>query len=197
VTVICGLHLAGVGTWIAADSRATAGQHVRPYPVQKWTERGPWYIGVTGDWRTATLIRGAEQIGQCADARAVGDAVRKLLLDDGYIAGTGRGAKEFDNAILIASPDGLWSLDTTFALAQVPNEIFMAHGSGREYALGAAFALGVAGPDQRRVMYAAVDAACKFDAGCGGEVFVKLLEQSRDTAPVRYVKTVDPSIVGY
>ncbi|MGQ9369044.1 hypothetical protein [Azospirillum sp. ST 5-10] len=166
-------------TWIASDTLLIAGS-MRQFGRPKWVVRPPWAAGVAGHLRTINLIEDAadEFFGGLADGPAgVSEFTRRLrqrLKAEEY-RGTeeGPGPLDFGQAILLARPDGVWAVGCDFSIMPVPADHLAAEGTGREYAVGAAFALAThAALSRRERLAVAVETAMAFDIGCGGEVWL-------------------------
>lgn len=138
----------------------------------KWVRRGDCSIGVSGTYRVIPLLASAQGMPQ-EDPFAIGTWIRDVLAEDGFQSRDDSGGpKSFDIEILLARPGRLWLLDASLTPIEVPPGEFMAVGSGREYARGAAHALSFASPaDQVR---AAVQAAIDLEyETCGGKPVVE------------------------
>lgn len=141
----------------------------------KWVRRGVWAFGVSGVCRALPLIAAGPEVPQDSPL-AVGIWLRNALLEDGFqpLEEGGGGPKVFDVSVLLARAGRLWLLDGSLTPLAVPAGQLMATGSGREYARGAAHALGEAPPEDR--VRAAVQAAIDLEyEGCGGEPIVEWL----------------------
>lgn len=185
MTIVCAQRC-GDETWIGSDSRMVANFMLYPQPVQKWFLVDDWWVGFSGSYRMADLLRyRAPSLANLVSAFAVTNALRALTVDDGWKPieeGSRDGPTRMDiNCILVSPGLDVYEFGTAGVVCPAGDE-FTAMGSGYEYALGAAEALsrirsengsGFIGPEIR--MRAAIAAACKYDLGCGGEPFVKRL----------------------
>ena len=81
----------------------------------------------------------------------------------------------FASELLIASPRGIFGLESNFALARVPLNYY-AIGSGEELALGSMFCSRKMGDPSVVAVETAVEAATKFSKSCGFDVHIKCYE---------------------
>lgn len=154
-------------TWIGADSMTNyAGTCL--YTTQKWVTWNGWGIASAGDHRTnSLLLEHVDRIlGEASTHFEVAENVRSMLQEDGYNQDHEEGAQSFGQQMIIANHDGVWAVSPSFALIDIkPGELW-ADGSGRAFALGAAYSV-KAGP--REKIEAAIDAAIRYDDSCGGD----------------------------
>ena len=139
----------------------------------KWIIRGQWAIGVSGAYRTQQLIERAT-LPETDDPFVLATWIRDTLLADGYKPDE-HDPPVFNGHILLATPGRVWMVNGCFATVEVKG--FAAVGSGREYALGAAWMASTpecaAWDDKRWIVDQAVMAAIAKDRdGCGGEQIV-------------------------
>jgi ATP-dependent protease HslVU (ClpYQ) peptidase subunit len=166
----------GRGTWIGSDT-AVCSDSIRQAFGPKWAVRPPWAIGVAGHLRAANvLFRGADGLLQgLADPHEFALRVRAHLQADGFRdAAAERGPLDLSQIVMLAHPDGVWSIGADFSVLPVPAGTLWAEGSGREVALGAGHALLQAGfgADGGEVLRRALEAAIALDITCGGEAWV-------------------------
>lgn len=177
MTVICALHEPGVGTWIGTDSQATiGGDRVLPGPIAKHVEVGRFWLLMSGHPRSRSLVeQNAEALAKHWDVFALATAIRDVLKADGWHPTGDKGeAEDFGQRVIFAAPEGIWDSDGSFNLVPWPSGELCARGSGCEIALGAAHALRGRPPQDR--VRAALDAACAINTGCGGPLFIRLVE---------------------
>lgn len=179
MTIICALHQDGQ-TFIGADSRVLAGGLPLPGPAKKWrvSQDSRRAIGVSGDARTVHLIRQSQIFSATNTPEEVVEFVRDLVRDDGHAgkASEDIGPLRFGNSMIYADANGVWDIDSTFALWRIDDGRLWARGSGMDYALGADHALRSRDGgrlDSRGRVTIAIEAAIGHDVGCGGEIFVQ------------------------
>ncbi len=142
----------------------------------KFQRVGKWMIGCAGEGRFETSIRAwAPQLGQATDAVDLANAIRKILIDEGFKTRDSPGSLQFDDIEMIfASADGIYAVDSCFAVDELPPDYFFAMGSGMHYALGAAWAVKqVRSTTHQVVMHTAISAAITYSTGCGGNVYIE------------------------
>lgn len=187
MTTLVGLHCAGQGTWIGADSQTTA-DNLRMGPVSKWVRKGRWAVGCAGNLRTLYLMQ-TESDGLLDGVRSVDEVLRRLerlMANHNYAAATLEpfGPPSWGQSFLIASDEGLWDIDISLSVLPIPSGTLWACGSGRDFALGAGHAAAEADPDRR--VRAAMDAAITYDVLTGHGMFIDHLvpiasaDKSRD-----------------
>ncbi len=82
---------------------------------------------------------------------------------------------DLDSSFLIASPKGIFYVASDMSVTAFDN--YFAIGSGQDYALGACHALKSSKQTAARLASAAAQAACAYDAYCGGEINVVEVKQ--------------------
>lgn len=176
MTIIAALHAEGQ-TWIGADSLCTFGNERSQAPAEKWVVRwdGRVAVGFSGHSRAGMVARrslfGATKSD---DAWEVAQALRSILDADGWKPVDGDGAKRHDVNLVFASLTEVALVDMAFAVHQMPDGVPVMGGSGSGYAEGAAYAM--RGQPARDVVCVALEAACRFDTSCGGDLFIQKLE---------------------
>ena len=162
MTIICALP-DGDETILGCDQRA--GDYLVP---TKWVVHGRWAIGVSGAYRTQQLIERAT-IPITDDPFVVSTWIRGLMIEDGYKSES-NDPPGFESNILLSTPGRVWSVKGCFTAIEVAG--FAAAGSGREYAIGAAWAAKKNGAAMEIVDYAVRAAICNDPDGCGGDSVV-------------------------
>lgn len=169
MTIICAIPN-GDETILGCDQKA--GDFLVP---AKWIIRGQWAIGVSGAYRTQQLLERAT-LPETDDPFVLATWIRDTLSADGYKPADGdHDPPSLDGHILLATPGRVWMVHGCFATVEVYG--LAAIGSGREYALGAAWMASTPGfmnwDDRKWVVERAVMAAIAKDRdGCGGEQIV-------------------------
>jgi ATP-dependent protease HslVU (ClpYQ) peptidase subunit len=174
MTVICGLHHRGE-TWIGADSRAT-GNHgiVFASSVKKWAVGPSAAIGLSGEAiGTQVLHRNRDEILKTGAPMEIVDRMADALKPHFKESGDGDGAKAWGFTTLLATHHAIYDVDSTFMALEIESGVLWARGSGKEYAIGAGHAMRGDNPMAR--IRRALEAACQFDSGCGGQLFIHRL----------------------
>jgi len=80
----------------------------------------------------------------------------------------------FDNSLLLANARGVWSVYASYAPLAIKSHHIAAHGSGSEYALGAAHSMRSHSCAITRVK-ACLDASLYYDVNSGGKPWLDVL----------------------
>lgn len=99
--------------------------------------------------------------------------LKDLFAEDGFNTDTAKGPKDYGQAIILANNSGIWMIGPCFEMVTIPPGELCAEGCGLEYAFGAGAAL--QGGDAETVVRKAVEAAIRYDDGCGGEPWIDCL----------------------
>jgi len=75
---------------------------------------------------------------------------------------------DLDSSFLIVSPKGIFYVASDMSVTEFDR--YFAIGSGQDYALGACHVLGSTRQSAAKVASTAAEAACAYDAYCGGEI---------------------------
>lgn len=180
MTIICALREPGVGTWIGADSR-TVLNGTPTDTVKKWVQVSEsWWVGVSGQWRAMALIQRYAMRANGDDFACAGDVFKAIERAQDLAQWRGvesDGRPPFRRSgFLIASATSIFYICGEGSM--VEHDGFWAAGSGADYALGAAHALG--GMDAKDRMEYAIDAAVTFDVHCGGKTFIELIPETEN-----------------
>ena len=168
MTIICAQRVEG-GVLIGSDSRVCKGSFVCPQGQSKWAATlGGLWVGWSGHLRSMLLT---------TDKGSVWDYVvahRGRLRDDCWDVGeTGNGGPaNYASDLIIVDKGRVFHVHGSGSIVDFGDN-FCAEGSGHEYAYGAAYALRAENAELRMRM--AIEAACKYDTDCGGDVFIKLV----------------------
>lgn len=193
MTTLVGLHYPGRGTWFGSDSRATS-DNLKIGPIVKWVRHGRWAVGCAGDLKTLNIMQTETDalLNGARSASEISKRMERMLATHNFSAASdGFGPPAWGQSFLIASDEGLWDMDMTLSLFQVPGGTLWATGSGRDFALGAGFA-SVEEKDPRRRVELAVNAAMTFDVMSGHGAHIDHLEPHRAVKPHASVKISTP-----
>lgn len=175
MTVICAINTKS-GTWIGSDSR-TMGFRAHDC-VRKWSLGHGWAVGAAGHLRTINLLEANADtlLKGLKDAFEFALRARNLLRDDGYRLPKEdeSGPAELGQYMVLANGRGVWQIGCDFSIVRHRRNDFVSDGSGGEIAAGAYFALGPKVKPEVG-MRTAIQAAIRFDAGCGGRIFLRKL----------------------
>lgn len=157
--------------WIGSDSRISSDGFIYPSPAQKWiVSHDEWWIGVCGAARALILVTEYPDEWGGKDAFAVANSIRRLLQNDGWNEQENKGyAPSYQSSYILASKLGVWAVSSNFCVTDFGYE-FCAEGSGHQYAYGVSFC---AQDDPMHTIPMAIKAAIKYDADCGGEIFMR------------------------
>ena len=165
------------GSWIGADTQATSEHFIWPERIVKWVPAGRWRVGCAGNGKTPQLVRdGYHVLKELHDPGDVAAWLVELLAVSGYRnvrKDDEPGAPNYGQDLLLASADGVWSIDGDGLITE-PSWGFFAAGSGSDYAYGAAHAMRGSGGEA--MVRAALEAAAAFDTGTGGDLIVERVE---------------------
>jgi ATP-dependent protease HslVU (ClpYQ) peptidase subunit len=173
MTIIAAVNSGG-RTYIGSDSQITSGNLKLPY-ANKWLISPGRHlaIGHSGAARGMNvLMQHWDLLQKYDDVDEIAQHIRQALKDDGW-TNDDKGTPCYEVSIIIATPDAVWHIFTDFTILRAPEGALVAHGSGSDFALGAAFAM--QGKKPERVMQAALEAACAFDTYCGGPIRIERL----------------------
>ncbi len=158
--------------WIGSDSRISSDGFIYPSYAQKWVpSHDGWWIGVCGSNRALNLVTEYPAKWGGGNAFDTANSIRDLLKEDGWNEDDDKGgAPMFKNSYILASNlFGVWAVSSNFCVTNFHYE-FCAEGSGHQYAYGAAFC---AQGHPQHIIPVAIGAAIKYDADCGGDIFVR------------------------
>ena len=176
MTCIVGVDL-GDRVVIAADQRVMCG----PEPVNdrhgKLFRVGKWLYGLSGTAAAQSALRRAAT--SLADAKTLDDfeaaVAAALRAADFHCEPQGGGPKSVGTSLLATSGDGLALLFSDGGHTLLPVGQPVACGSGAEYALG--YLSGVP-PTSEQALRGAVLAAIRWNAYCGGEPQVEVVQRA-------------------
>lgn len=176
MTVICAMHEAGVGTWIASDTWQTSeGTFVGH--AQKWTPVEGGAIASCGTTVARNIIREHR-----SEIRADWTSIQlfrwiKPLLDaHGFKPRAEDGEPPYYGCqFLLATPRGVVSSGGDGGGTDHGDRSFASRGSGAYIADGAAWALLRRGASPCEIVSEAVTAAIAHGSGCGGDLWIDCL----------------------
>lgn len=174
MTVICALHQNGE-TWIGADSRA-CGSHgqIIAGSIKKWIVSADAAIGSNGEAiATQILHRNRAVILHVPNPCQIADEFKSLIIPAFKESGDTESAKAWGVSSLIATHHGVYDVDSAFHVMEINRGTLWARGAGRDFAIGAGNATRGDNPMAR--VRKALEMACEFNAGCGGQLFIHRL----------------------
>ena len=179
MTIVCGYKDRGGKVWLGADSRTVGGRHIFPESVEKIIRHGRWTVGHSGNETGLALLRRKGQaIAETDDPYEVVEIMQGLYKEADYKRRPDdNGAPDYSQACILATASEVWGVSPDGSVWK-PTWGFAAIGSGQDIAYGAAY---VAHhfrvvDDGEHVVRMAIEAACQFDVGCGGEIRVGSVE---------------------
>lgn len=176
MTVICALHEAGVGTWIASDTLVSNGDLWVGYK-RKWILGSGCALAVTGSNAALTLLEDRNsELNPLWTAGQVFAWAKAILVEAGFRPKAEEGGTPwFDCSYLFATPEKVLSIDSAGGGITFVSGQFASRGSGSDHADGAAYALLGRGVRYSEVINESIKAAIAHGNGCGGEVWIECL----------------------
>jgi ATP-dependent protease HslVU (ClpYQ) peptidase subunit len=172
------------GVWIASDKRLCDKGFIFSDHAEKWVKMssGLW-IGYVGHSAILAALGSVSTLTTDElKTRGLASRIREWAREDGWDATSTDGAPpDFSYDLIVVDPSkGRVFLLCGDGSATDVGEEFVAIGSGREFAYGAAYAAGVAwtGDDDptymaKDIVTNAVRAAMRYDNECGGDTWVR------------------------
>jgi ATP-dependent protease HslVU (ClpYQ) peptidase subunit len=175
MTILVALRDAARGeVWIGADSRAVSDRFIWPHGAQKILRVGEWRLGIAGTAMTARLIKdNAAVLAAMETAESIWDFIRDEYKRLEFKADDAFGPRDYHQDMIAATASTVFHCAGNGVVAEMD---FAAIGSGDEFAYGAWHALRGLTLAPHGIVHAALEAACFFDAGCGGELVVERVE---------------------
>lgn len=171
------------GVWIGSDGRITAngGREIITNDFIKWREVNGMWWAAAGSIRVYDLDRvSPHELSQAKTLLDLCERLRLMVKDDGWSSDGGRPGSPLDYEFIVLATDGIDLIRYEGDGASVSFShvgAYTAIGSGSDYALGAMSVVGYLGLFAECAVSdfveAGVNAACRFDPGCGGEFFIK------------------------
>jgi ATP-dependent protease HslVU (ClpYQ) peptidase subunit len=176
MTIVCGIHEKDIGTFIGSDSRVTNRSVVVTDNMPKWINISgtKFWVGMSGDIKALVLVENIKLDSEISTPWELSKIIKDELDKDNWVTNTNdTGSKSYGIGVLIASPAGLYDTSADLAPVRIPDNKFYAVGSGRDFALGAAFTS--KSKDIHKIIVTAIKASINFDPYCGGEIFTKFI----------------------
>lgn len=175
MTVIVALRQHGE-TWIGADGLVSASNGDRyPGSVRKWNlgSDGRYAIASAGHSVTRTALAKIFDVTAILSGLELSGVLRAIMKENDLEKDHD---KRWPNEFIAVMPEGVFDVSSDLSVHPIPDGTLWARGSGENYAIGAGYALGKfqAVSSEQRVIEA-VNAACEFNKGCGGQHFIHRL----------------------
>lgn len=170
-------------TWIGCDTHATMGP-IKFTSSPKWVVGPYWAVGTAGDARLQTLIdwKLVSALGPEGTAHDIAEKIREAVKEDGWNTGSDPGAPDYGVWIMLASPEGVWSVCAAFSVDLMQG--YWADGSGGACAMGAMFTAKRRAMAPKDIVFEGVLAAMEHERQCGGKAWVHCLEHEVKIAAV-------------
>ena len=175
MTIICAVHR-GDRTWIGSDTLCRMG-NIKINNGPKWVCWGKWAVGTAGDLRSINVFeQNAKQLfDDLSGPFDFSERVRDMLPRYGFDLkppGNDEQVPLCGQDMILACPEGIWAVPRDLCIVNVGD--YWADGSGLAFALGAMHAL--QGSDPEVMMRAGLNAAMTFEAACGGDEWIEVLD---------------------
>lgn len=186
MTVLAALNYPGKGTVIGCDRRASTSFHYTDNVI-KWVVGDKWAVGQSGALRVLNLIDLYKDDLLSVVSSPVEFTINlaTMLSESGVkaVADADDNVGNFQQSLLLANSEGVWSIDGSMAVVQHKPGELVASGSGWAYALGAGHMTRSAKDPVVRVR-SAIEAAVAFDPCCGGEPWLCHLKPAKPSNQV-------------
>ena len=154
----------GSRIWIASDGVASIDQMIFEYG-SKLVRRGNYVFGFAGNCRMADVLK---------ETRCLPDEISGIkgvrLFRDAMSEAAQASEADGDIDILIICPSGIFTIGSDLDISRVRK--YHAIGTGDAYAFGVLYAASRARANAgKSVVRTAVQAACRFNALCGGQCY--------------------------
>lgn len=179
MTTLVALHDPELGTFVGAESQATAGYLRAGSGVLKWVIHSTgWAAAAAGPLGAIGLMRDSADLlfKNLKSPMQFGERLKGVLHKGGFVPmAEEAGPAHWGLQIVLAGPTGVWDFDTTLTSHQIDPGVLWAAGSGKEFALGAGVALqGLQMLPQERLARA-LNASIAYDTMSGGQVHIMQL----------------------
>lgn len=177
---------------IAADSQITGNSIAMDYSAMgKIAKNGQYVVAAAGFVRGINLIQHSfvppippkKNLDKFMVNRFIPE-LRKTFIESGYEIKSDGDPVSHDSEIIVAVNGIIYLIDDVYGLERNNNKLYCA-GSGQDFALGAAFALGADKVNDYEeaidILYRAVKSAIQFDINSGGKVQIALQKNNGET----------------
>ena len=163
------------GVWIASDSRVTSGSGmIYPGGGSKWFAYNGVLLALAGNDRIRHILPYAVSGSFPSSPESVAKTLRTAVKTDGWNEDADRGEPvDYCYDAIIVGEQRVIYAHGSGAFLDFKDEL-CAIGTGRPFAYGVAHALHGMAPEI--IVRTAVEAACRYDSSCGGEIFVELVK---------------------
>lgn len=180
MTICCALKSEG-SVWIGSDTKVGNSYFISPVSFNKWRRANAriWWCAA-GPARVYTLVDLKELSGEISVSTVLvvekfAALMRKLVAEDYNEPDEKReaaGPKEYDHDFIMATKDRVVAMSSLGDCLDYGDN-FCAIGSGRYLAYGAAMVAQRLNSPPEYTIRVALEAACKYDPGCGGDLFIQ------------------------
>ena len=177
---------------IAADSQVTGNGVAMDYSAMgKIAKNGQYLVAAAGLVRGINILQHAfvppiptkKNLDKFMVSRFIPE-LRKTFIESGYDIKSDGDPASHDSEIIVAVNGTLYFIDDAYGLERNNNRVYCT-GSGMDFALGAAFALGANQCDNYAdaidILCKAVKSAIQFDIQSGGKVQIALQKKTGET----------------
>ena len=177
---------------IVADSQITGNSIAMDYSAMgKIAKNGQYVVAAAGFVRGINLIQHSfippippkKNLDKFMVNRFIPE-LRKTFIESGYEIKSDGDPVSHDSEIIVAVNGILYLIDDVYGLERNNNKLYCA-GSGQDFALGAAYALGAHKVNDYKeaidILHLAVKSAIQFDINSGGKVQIALQMKSGET----------------
>lgn len=176
MTIICALRSNG-DTWIGSDTQSTTSSERQQPQTPKWIIWDGFALGVCGTLAFLCLFQ--EHVKEIQPDWS-GVKLWRWAMDHLIAFGVEPEKKPgyspwVDCSLIFATTGRVVSVCPAGGALDYSAGEFCARGTGDEYALGAAYAMGSHTTKPEEIMTTAIEAAMLYDTSCGGKVWVRKL----------------------
>lgn len=184
MSVICGIHIPGKGTYIGSDGRSIAGTCIVTDSLQKWVELksqpGTW-VAASGPYEATAMLKRYSQSCTSPFRDWLCECIKGSSLIQQEASESG--VKLIEASFLVATGSGLYYIARDLSVTEIePNTLF-AIGAGSSYAEGFWYGYqkiqGLRGIEISTTLAVelALEVACKFNVSCGGKLFTTFIPE--------------------
>jgi hypothetical protein len=209
MTVLVGVETFA-GCAIGSDNQMIASWVAHPVPGGKLVAKGDFIVACSGSMNMLDVLRHRWDVPPYVETDSIEkfiavdfvDSVRAAMRDAGLMYSL-NGVEQFrdndntNNNMIVACRGRLFGVWGDFSIS-TPIDGLMANGSGWEFAYGAMWAATKVATDFFRsdpmlIARIGIDAAIRFNAGCGGDAVVRWQERQTKEVAVRHEPLVPES----